>query len=176
VTIGAKMDAVLDACHYPSLGVVSGLQGVVYASDDTSFQAPASARWVPGDDERRAFDRFLAQLGPLAGIQVDRTAPLFFRAPARGLAGPEEWRFAVVGGTALVVARWGGPGAWSLAHLERGVTKIRPLAVFDMNGDGVPEILHDWQRIDDHGRSVLELDAWHGGWRTVVESNYGTTA
>jgi hypothetical protein len=176
VTTGATMDAVLGVCRYPELDVVSGRESVVYVSDGSSFRAPASAQWIPGDGERRAFDHFLAQLGPLAGIQVDGTAPVFFRAPARGMAGPEEWRFAVVGGTALVVARCNGAGVWSLDHLARGVTKIRPLAVFDMDGDGVPEILHDWERIDDHGRSVLGLDAWHGGWRTVAESDFGSTA
>jgi hypothetical protein len=45
-----------------------------------------------------------------------------------------------------------------------------------MNGDGVPEILHERESLDDSGKSVLEVDTPRTGWQTVARSACGTTA
>ena len=79
----------------------------------------------------------------------------------------------------FVVARL--DGSWSIAAVERShVSRFdtvcyRPLSVFDMNGDGVPEIVLRSSEGTSWDERVMTLSA-DGRWRAVAESPGGSTA
>ena len=72
-------------------------------------------------------------------------------------------------------------GRWSLVNGKRSkVTKFssvcyRPVAIFDMNGDGAPEIILRQSEGEWWGDVILGLDP-QGTWRIVAESPGGSTA
>jgi hypothetical protein len=177
----ASPDPDLGACFYPGLGVTEGRAGVMYVSEGDGWREPASAEWTPTAQDRVAFDRFAATLedaGPpsvrTAAVRAQKRTPTFFR------VGSE--RHAVFGGRALVVARMDDEGEWRVVRLESSIARMaiddpyKVIGVFDMNGDGVPEIVFDWQSLDDSGQGVLEQESPRGTWRIVARSGYGTTA
>jgi hypothetical protein len=98
---------------------------------------------------------------------------MFFRLPSGE-------RFAVVGGHALALVQLDVGGAWrptqeidELSHNPRWGYK--PLAVFDLDGDGVPEIVVRIQMEEAWHDAVLKRDD-HGFWHKVAVSIGGGTA
>lgn len=122
---------------------------VLFVSGD--WRPSPSVRWVPSADERVAHARFIATLAPLFGVRDDDAMPplrdrtMFFRLTDQ--QGAHE--LAVSGGKILVVAERDGDGRWIARYVEnlftqfspREVVTYEPIAVFDMNGDGRPEIV-----------------------------------
>jgi hypothetical protein len=88
-------------------------------------------------------------------------------------------------GPATHLAVFGGAGGYLIARPGarwQSVTEehsmpgcFRPVAVFDMNGDGVPEIVMRFSGGDGWNEFVLSADA-SGAWRVVASSNGGSTA
>jgi hypothetical protein len=122
----------------------------VLVSADSAWTAPTSAERAVGSGYVRAFDALVAKTIP-DGVASARDVPArctsisqhrrFFEVPGQG-------QFAV--GTSnggYVVARLGADDRWSVVASERsgwnGSSAVcyRPVAVFDMDGDGRPEII-----------------------------------
>ena len=182
----ASPDPDLGACFYPGLSVTSGRAGALYVSQGETWKEPASAEWTPSAAERASFDKFAVEAEESAPTTMQNVsarhrhrAPVFFKDAAGG-------HFGVLGGRALLVARLeaqegAAAGTWKLVHLGTKATvnsiddPYKVIAVFDLNGDGNPEIVFDWQSIDDNGQGVLQSEAG-GAWRVVARSDYGTTA
>ena len=96
---------------------------------------------LPSDEQRRAFDAWVAELDDVWPPHAEaQREPMFFRGTDDGLT-------AVVGGRVLAVAAWVDE-AWTLRHIETQYASepwcgqpYRPLAVFDLEGDGAAEIV-----------------------------------
>lgn len=181
-------------CYDLELSVRRGRAGVVYASASGSWRAPASAAWPPTAPERAALHRFAADLERLVvyGEAVLPVPPLrerllTFRVPARKLGvesrtpPPNPTRFAVIGGRYLAIAALTPGGRWVLVHLEHGLTSdrrqllYRPLAVFDLDGDGLPEVVVHFSEGAFFGDEVLRLDPAFDRWQSVARSVMGST-
>lgn len=184
-------------CYEMGFRTKKGAPGVgVYVQGD--YKAPKSPAWAPTDAEKTALAKLVADLekamvpsatydcgdGPKAPLPFAERA-LFFTMPktvedAEGKVA----RWAVVGGPLLVVARLQKDGRWIARHTDAFGTNtclqraFRPRAVFDMNGDGRPEIVMH----DDYGEAfgdfVLGLDPLgdEGKWEHVVDAVHGSTA
>ena len=84
---------------------------------------------------------------------------------------PRHW--AVAGGPILVVAYYGANGQWKVATVKRalGVTdSYTPKAVFDMNGDGIPEIVVQSSDGPNFADNVLRFNPEAFSWEEAAES------
>jgi hypothetical protein len=138
--------------------------GVLFASDGGSWSPPPSARWEPDAAARTALDQLVGARG---SKKRSASRQLFFRLPSG-----ERW--AVIGGHALVLAQLDADGTWKSTQKvdefhDSPSWGYQPVAVFDLDGDGVPEVV---------GRVDME-EAWHdavfkrdprGVWREVAAS------
>jgi hypothetical protein len=180
-------------CYDLDLQVRRGRAGVLYASATGSWRPPASAAWAPSAAERAALHRFVADLDRLivsgeaaATVQPLAGRLLTFRVLARKLTAlpppPNPTRFAVIGGRYLAIATLASNGRWVLGHLEHGLTDDRrqivhrPVAVFDLDGDGLPEVIHHFSEGEFFGDDVLRLDPRFDRWERVARSVMGSTA
>jgi hypothetical protein len=82
----------------------------------------------------------------------------------------------------LIIARLDERGRWRVVYFDnqaavRDLTAkgFRPLAVFDMDGDGRPEIVYHLDFGDSFSDVVLGSDNF-GVWRPLAESVHGATA
>ncbi len=199
ITGGAGYD--VTRCFELGLGVVSGADAaLIYASVDGGWQPPASAEWRPDADARRELAQFVELLSQVALIEPqlqrryenedplpplgDRT--LFFqvttqRADGRGTI---SFHYAVSGGRLLLIAWYSPEGKWVLAHLVNDMANVdsipiftyRPIAVVDMDGDGVPEVVYHWNEGPAWGQVVLRRRTSRGAWEEVAHSVGGSTA
>jgi hypothetical protein len=170
-------------CHELSLHVSSGSGGVgIFASEGGGWRPPGrSLRHEASPAELAQLERFVAQAEQLLVKPEDfqssplrplRERTLFFEIKER------KGYFAVVGGHALLVAAW-NDGRWVLLHVEPGSTQFtyRPLAVFDLDADGVPEIVFHEDAQDSWEDVVLKSSDGDGElWGRVAESVGGSTA
>ncbi|HEY1692856.1 MAG TPA: hypothetical protein VGG39_11880 [Polyangiaceae bacterium] len=167
------------------LGVrrVNGHRGAgVYVEAQAGYRAPDSRRWRPDDASiatlvtlASARQRGITHLDPSHGVPFSRRTFFFEWGPA-----PE--RFAVVGGVSLLVCAWQG-GRWTVVHevtppkgraVERG---YRALAVTDMNGDGLPEIV--FHRLEESGEWYGDATLSRrpdGAWVEIDAGIFGSTA
>jgi len=74
----------------------------------------------------------------------------------------------VTGGKRLVVARLEG-GKWRLELSHKPGTSAAVLGVFDMNGDGTPEIVVHRYDVDTYDDVVFSLDRAKRRWKTAFE-------
>lgn len=188
------------ACFELSLERLSGRDaGLVYASEDGDWLASPSAEWRPEAGDVSTHERFVgavmqvAVVDPDATRHFDRDEPLpplaertiFFRTEGAGPdgEGTSTDHYAVSGGRLLLVA-WRSPdGRWVLVHMENDLTNVehgpvlayRPVAVFDMDRDGLPEIVFHWDEGPGWGQVVLRSEQRGGPWRVVAESVGGAT-
>ena len=156
----------------------------VLVSVDSAWRAPASAAWAAPPSKR-------ATLAALAAARIaDGQVPKnlvwsqcssiperarFFHVPGRG-----DWAIAT-SNTGWLVARDDAHG-WSVRSIDRPATNphypskcFRPVAVFDMNGDGVPEIVLRFSGGDGWQDMVMSLGA-DDRWSIVSVSPGGSTA
>ncbi len=154
---------------------------LLFVSEDSAWSPSASLEWKPSAGERAAFAGMLARIGhghsqtglPETLSEV-KTETRFFEDSGTKMA---------IGGKCggWIVASLAN-GAWSVVSQERSSKTenrlcYRPLAVFDMNGDGAPEIVLRFTEGDGEwwGESVLERGA-NGRWSEVAGSPGGSTA
>jgi hypothetical protein len=174
-----------EVCRCDELHVrrLNGKPGAgVFVDARVAYRTPAVASWQPARDAAAAFDALvrahqdgIRNLDPAHRVPFERRA-LFFEWSATGQ------RYAVVGGTSLLVLRFEG-GRWVMAH-EQKPEKMRSqdagykaLVVTDMNADGRPEIVvhHKEERGEWYGDFTLSLQP-DGSWQEVAPGIFGSTA
>lgn len=173
-----------DATNCDELAVrrTSGRAGAgVYVA---SAAAPAASPFEPsrlGETIREDLDRVVdpiertvAELEPRAKKKAPRPMLVFHDRTGA--------RFAIVGGRALVIARWDG-SRWIVEHTEKPADKkaiagaYRPRAVIDMTHDGQPSIvIHVKEGGGEFYGDETLVRAKDGKWRTVAAGIHGSTA
>jgi hypothetical protein len=181
------------SCHEVSFSARSGKPGAgLFVSDDSGYTPGASAAYAATSLEKKRFERFL---GAMESSWVNQTPlgkqvpwgkrTLFFQfAPPKDAASeglvdgagkpverPKRW--AVAGGPILVVAYLGAGGRWKAASVQTPLglaDSYTPVAVFDMNGDGIPEIVVRRTDGPSFADSVLSLDPETMSWAAAAES------
>jgi hypothetical protein len=154
----------------------------LFVSAGSAFRPAPSVEWRMSAAETTSLHAFTQSKFPARGKATSTfeqcaelaTDTLAFRMPASGA------RLAVFGGLGgFVVARAGA--TWQSVteeHLASALPEtrcFRPVAVFDMNGDGTPEIVMRFSGGDGWNEFVLSADA-SGAWHVVATSNGGSTA
>lgn len=156
-------------------------------SADSAWQPRPSVRWTPAAEQRAAFMKLLDEHAPAPEVAIpNRIVPeqckairehvLFFDAPGRG-------RYAVGGTNAGYLIAHLGTGGWEIVEAQQASVLIgtatecyRPVAVFDMNGDAVPEIVLRRSSGDGWSEVVLELNPKGDTVLKVAQSPGGGTA
>ncbi len=145
--------------------------------------------------EKKRFDRFLGAMEsswvnqiPLGKLVPQEKRTLFFQFPApksaswegrvdgagKPIERPRRW--AVAGGPILVVAYLGDKGRWKAASVKAPLglaDSYTPIAVFDMNGDGIPEIVVRANDGPSFADKVLSLNPETMSWEEAAESPGG---
>ncbi len=155
----------------------------VFVSVDSAWRPGASAAWAAPPAKKRALLALATATIPDARVPRDHvwsqctsvpTRERFFHVPGHG-----DWAVAT-SNTGWLVARDDASG-WTVRTRDRvgqagfDAGCFRPLAIFDMNGDGVPEIVMRYSGGDGWDDFVLELGPGDQ-WRLVSASNGGSTA
>jgi hypothetical protein len=185
-------------CFELELEPVEGMDGAgIYASSEGAWVPSDSVLWEPNEPQRAAWTDFVAEVERVATTPLpvaprfedDEPLPpleqrtLFFRCPSYDAAGHDSSTpAAVAGGRVLVIARLGETGTWTLDYLDNELAQVdygprfayRPLAVFDMDGDGVPEVIFHWNEGPSWGQTVLQRND-RGRWSEAAESIGGAT-
>lgn len=177
-------------CHQVSFAEGTGKDGLgVFVSKSSGYTPSASARWSPASDVVKRFEHLYASQ---ATAWIDGKSPasaehgktLFFSLPKQEGSpegAPTERRpthWAVSGGRVLIVAYVGATGAWKVGHVLAPTGKddaYQPLAVMDMDGDGLPEIVVHEESSGVFNDRVLSFDAGSMRWEKSVESPGGAT-
>lgn len=184
------------ACHEVSFTARSGKPGVgLFVSDDSGYTPAESASYAPSVPEKKRFDRFLGTMEssfvnqrPLGKLVPLAKRSLFFQFAApknaswdgrvdgdgKPIERPKRW--AVAGGPMLVVAYLGEKGRWHAASVKTPLglaDSYTPVAVFDMNGDGVPEIVVRVTDGPSFADKVLSLNSETMTWEEAAESPGG---
>jgi len=174
-------------CYELDLTTKKGKAGVgLYV--DGSFSAPKSVAWTPSANEQAALVKTIANLehalvatapydcssGPKLRPFAERTLFFSFKDDK------ETVQYAVVGGPLLIVARLQSDGRWVACDFSSPspdscrLRAYEPRAVFDMNGDGSPELVVHEDLGDSFGDIVLGYA--HGAYREVAAAVSGSTA
>lgn len=189
VSGGSGYDAT--SCYELCLSSVEGREGIgVYVSTEGSWAQPASARWRPSAEERAAFVRFYEHFDTLFERYAVASSPpapplaertFFFQLPESAMSAGGPTRFAAVGGDTMTVLTRRPSGQWMVAYFEGHLEdaparRFEVLGVFDMDGDGAPEVL--LHRDDGDGWHDEALRTEDGGrsWYTAATSVGGGTA
>ena len=153
----------------------------VFVSADSAYQPAPSLRWQAPAAAHAGFEKLLddALRGESQQRQSDRCTEI-----------PERSRYFHVGDKKLAVG--GGEGgyviaaygkSWSVESREvkptatKGMSACyRPVSVFDLDGDGSPEIVMRYFEVDSWGDVVLARDPKSGKWSVVADSPGGSTA
>ncbi len=180
----------------------SGRDGVgLFVSAGSAYKPPSSVAWAPSVAEQKRFGNFASVVQRL---WVDKTGvhdkavkkakadpaemakhALFFSLPpdksgadSRLGHADRPTRWAVSGGPVLIIAYLGAEGAWKVADVRANVGvdySYKPIAVMDMNGDGVPEIvIHESEGPSFHD-AIISLDPTKMVWEDKVQSRGGAT-
>ncbi|MEZ4294536.1 MAG: hypothetical protein R3B70_06140 [Polyangiaceae bacterium] len=183
----ARYDAT--GCRRVSFSEGTGQDGLgVFVAEGSGYVAGTSAEWKAGEASRKRFERLYSaqesawvegKLSPVAGRRT-----MYFSLPAQEASvegaptvrRPERW--AVSGGRVLVVGYEGAGGAWKVGHVlppNGKANAYEPLAVMDMNGDGLPEIVVHEEAGGVFSDRVLSFDAGTMRWESAVVSPGGAT-
>jgi hypothetical protein len=185
-------------CHEVAFSPRSGKSGVgLFVSHDSGYTPAEPVGYAPGAPERRRFERLLGVMEsswvnqkPLGKQVTQEKRTLFFHfAPPKdaswenrvdGAGKPIERprRWAVAGGPILLVAYLGDKGRWhaSTVRAPLGLAdSYTPVAVFDMNGDGIPEIVVRESDGASFAEKVLRLSPETMTWEEAAESPGGGT-
>jgi hypothetical protein len=183
-------------CNEVSLSSRSGKPGVgLFVSDDSGYTPGGSAAYSATVLEKKRFERFLGAMEsewvnqkPLGKLVPWTKRTVFFQfampkdpsaegrvdGAGKPLERPKHW--AVAGGPMLVVAYLGSGGRWKAASVKTplGVAdSYVPVAVFDMNGDGIPEIVVRASDGASFADRVLSLHPETMSWEEAAESPGG---
>ena len=159
--------------------------GSVFVSADSAYVAPASAHWAAPRSARSSFQTVLERVTtgfsqdalPGTCAEITESTRYFRYDDDRGV----EQRLAVGGGAGGYVIAELGVHSWKVAHTERATKKepvcYRPVAVFDMNGDGTPEIVMRFVEFTGEWWGDLVLARNKAGkWAQVAMSPGGSSA
>jgi hypothetical protein len=170
-------------CEEVAMTRVDGADGVgLFASQAGPWRPAATLAWTPDAAERASLARLVEGLQSMVDASgAPAAAPLlFFRTPAS--ASRPSAGHVVIGGDVLVVATLEPGGRWRLDYFENAIaargrarTSFRPLAVFDMDGDGWPEVVFHMSFGDSWSDVVLHSDS-DDAWRQAAESVHGASA
>lgn len=186
----------LTACSEVSFTSRAGKPGAgLFVSQDSGYTPGESARYTPSAPEKKRFERFLGAMEstwvnqkPLGKAVPWAKRTMFFQfAPPKDpsfegrvdgagnpLSRPRHW--VVVGGPILTVAYLGEKGHWKAATVKAPLglaDSYTPVAVFDMNGDGIPEIVVRSSDGPTYADRVLALDPATMSWEEAAESPGG---
>lgn len=184
------------ACREVTFKARSGKPGVgLFVSEDSGYTPGESASYAPSVPEKKRFDRFLGTMEsswvnqkPLGKAVPAPKRTLFFqltppkdaswegRVDGAGKPIERPARWAVAGGPILVVAYLGEKGQWKAAnvHSPLGLAdSYTPVAVFDMNGDGIPEIVVRTSDGPTFAEKVLSLNTATMTWEEAAQSPGG---
>jgi hypothetical protein len=184
------------ACREVSFTARSGKPGAgLFVSDDSGYAPPTSAAYSASVGEKKRFSHFLGGMEsswvnqkPLGKVVPWEKRTLFFQfdppkeaswdgrvdGAGKPLERPHRW--AVAGGPMLVVAYLGDKGHWKAASVKTplGIAdSYTPIAVFDMNGDGIPEIVVRSNDGPNFADKVLRFHAGTMSWEEAAESPGG---
>jgi hypothetical protein len=186
----------LTGCNEVSFAPRSGKPGVgLFVSADSPYTPGESASYTPSNLEKKRFEHFLGTmegswvnqrpLGKLVPwgkrtaffqVTLPKNPTLEGRVDGAGkpIEQPKHW--AVAGGPILVVAYLGQKGQWKAASVKAPLglaDSYTPIAVFDMNGDGLPEIVVRVTDGPSFADKVLSLDPATMSWEAAAESPGG---
>jgi hypothetical protein len=185
-------------CWELSTKVRSGNDGAgLYV--DLDWKPGKSARWTPSVEDK---GKLAKTIGTLESAMVPTSdwpcgsgepalafeaRSLFFSTKAEpGEKGDVHW--AVVGGPLLVIARLEDEGKkserWIAHHVNNDSASTctkrvhQPLAVVDLDGDGVPEVIVHDDYGESYGESILQIRGVAGWskWSEIASSVGGSTA
>lgn len=190
LSIGGSERYAGTGCHQVWFSEGTGQDGRgVLVAEGSGYSARPSAEWKADEASRKRFDRLYSKEekawteGGGAGSATGRRT-LFFALPAQASSvegAPTQRRpvrWAVSGGRLLVVAYVGASGAWKVAHVlppNGKANAYETLAVLDMNGDGLPEIVVHEEAGGVFTDRVLAFDPASMRWETAVESPGGAS-
>jgi hypothetical protein len=149
----------------------------LFVSADSFWRPSAPVEWNAPAGRRAALAALARSEGspPARAVVFPHCASvpqetLFFHVPRRG-----DWAV-TTGSGGWLVAR-DDPRGWVVASSARSIDGVcfRPVAVFDMNADGVPEIVLRMSGGDGWNDFVLRLDG-ADQWSAVAASPGGATA
>lgn len=185
-TVSAKDDYDVTGCAELSFAPKLPHDGrYVFVSADSAWRPSPSVAWHPTAAQ-------WTQLRALGERQVHVRGKASPFSQCRELATDAlAFRVSRAGGAVDPYAVWGGRGAYVVARQERGAWSVvktyrtkatsgfeecfRPVAVFDMNGDGKPEIVMRSSGGDGWQDFVLE-ESESGTWHDAAISRGGSTA
>jgi hypothetical protein len=185
-------------CNEVSFTAKTGKPGSgLFVSEDSMYKPGESVAYAPSIGERKRFDRFLGAMEsafvnyrPIGKPVPLGKRTLFFQFPppkdpnwqervdGAGKVIQRPTRWAVAGGPMLVVAYLGEKGRWKAATVKMplGLTdSYTPVGVFDMNGDGIPEIVYQSSDGPSYADAVLSLRPDTMEWKDAAESPGGAT-
>jgi hypothetical protein len=167
-------------------GAPRGNGALLFVSADSAWTPSPSVRWTPAPAEAHAFEAALsdvvrghAQRNMMRECTEIHDEVRFFEVRT----GTATQRFAVGGRNGgYLVASLAADGSWSRDLAKSEPVRApdftmcyRPVAVFDMNGDGVPEIVVRESEPASWGDFVL-MRSLTGHWQVVATSPGGSTA
>jgi hypothetical protein len=180
-------------CHEVSFSAPAdpGVAARLFVAKDSGYAPAASAEWKADKDHIKRFEQLYSMQenvwieGKIVkSATEERSRTLFFRLPKQDGSvegAPTERRatqWAVAGGRLLVVGYVGESGTWKVSHVMPPNGKDRayePIAILDMNGDGLPEIVVHEAAAGVFVDRVLAFDPGTMRWEKSVESPGGAT-
>jgi hypothetical protein len=180
-------------CREVAFGKVSGEAGSgLFVSADSGYKPEKSVMIKPSPAEKKKFERFLNAVEatwvdhkPLGKYVPWGQRTMFFevslpkdarwegRVDGAGKPIERPKRWAVSGGPVLTIAYLGQHGTWHAATIKQPLglaDSYVPVAVFDMNGDGVPEIVYRSNDGASFADAVMTLDPATMRWDDAAES------
>jgi hypothetical protein len=158
---------------------------VLFVAEESGWKPGPSVAWTPSEKEARHFEHTVGAIDEIwvNGKPKGKAAPLgqrtlFFKTPANEQSGTLPTRWAVAGGPVLVVAYLGEHGHWKASEVKAPLGKsdaYKPVGVFDMNGDGMPEIVYHMSDGPNAKDNVLSLDLPSMSWIDAASSPGGQT-
>jgi hypothetical protein len=178
-------------CHQVQFQTAAGSGETprLFLTSGSGYTPAPSVRWSPADDVAKRFEHLYAaqETAWVEGKPAKADDPrrtLFFSLPKQEASvegAPTQRRpihWAVAGGRVLVVGYVGATGAWKVGHVLPPNGKdnaYEPLAILDMNGDGLPEIVVHEEAGGVYVDRVLSFDAGTLRWEKSVESPGGAS-
>lgn len=148
----------------------------IFVFVDSVWRPSASVKWTPPSHDRAAFEKLVSSTLP----EPDRMNGHCSQLPSRFTYFDKHWALGAKQGGWVIATH--GSGGWKKVNVHRdtvnglfGSLCYRPIAIFYMNADGVPEIVLCFDEGVSWGEEVLQLGA-DGTWSSVAVSPGGSTA
>ena len=185
-------------CHEVQFAPRSGKQGVgLFVSEDSGYKPGKSVQYSPTLAEQKRFDKFMnvVETAYVDHRPYGKAAPLAKRSMFFEFEPPKDpnWverldgenkriqrpkRWAVSGGSMMTVSFLNGNGHWKVSTVKPVLNlanSYKPVAVFDLDGDGIPEIIYQSSDGPTFAEHVLRLNRETMSWEEAAESPGGAT-